>query len=332
MERLRTVRIEAGLTQAELAGRARVSRQLVGAVETGRHLPRVDAAMALAAALDVEVAELFGSTDAAVDIASGSVPTSGALVRVGRVGDQAVTAPARIGPDGWDVADAVVDGGTLDRFTADIPGMVVAGCEPGLELIERILREGGMAAVSAMASSKCAIEALAAGRVHAAVVHGPALSDGKSRDGLHVDRIHLTRWQVGLATAADAARGWWQEALSGSVSVVQREEGAGVQRTFQAATGSDRVVAGPRVASHYEAAQRATLTKMAAVTIEPAALALGAQFHPLASHDAQLWIDKRWATDRATAAALDVLGSRRFQQRLRAVGGYDLERCGVAVS
>jgi DNA-binding XRE family transcriptional regulator len=52
---LRELREAAGLTQAELAARAGVSRQLVGAVEVGRHLPRVDAALALAAALNVDV-------------------------------------------------------------------------------------------------------------------------------------------------------------------------------------------------------------------------------------------------------------------------------------
>jgi DNA-binding transcriptional ArsR family regulator/DNA-binding XRE family transcriptional regulator len=48
-----------GLTQAQLAELAGVSRQLVGAVEADRHLPRVDAAVRLAAALSTTVEELL---------------------------------------------------------------------------------------------------------------------------------------------------------------------------------------------------------------------------------------------------------------------------------
>jgi putative molybdopterin biosynthesis protein len=68
---------------------------------------------------------------------------------------------------------------------------------------------------------------------------------------------------------------------------------------------------------------------MVAVTIEPAALAVGAQFHPLEIHEAQLWIDRRWSAERAVAAAMDVIDDRRFQRRLEAIGGYDLTDCGV---
>ena len=39
--RLRAARERAGLTQAELAERAAVSRQLVGAIEAGRHSPAI---------------------------------------------------------------------------------------------------------------------------------------------------------------------------------------------------------------------------------------------------------------------------------------------------
>lgn len=51
---LRELRDAKGLTPGELAGRAGVSRRLVGAVEAGRHLPRVAAAAALTAALGVD--------------------------------------------------------------------------------------------------------------------------------------------------------------------------------------------------------------------------------------------------------------------------------------
>ena len=74
--RLRALRLQAGLTQGELAARAGVSRQLVAAVEAGRNVPAVDAAVALARALGTTVEELFGEPrGAAVTAALGGRPT-----------------------------------------------------------------------------------------------------------------------------------------------------------------------------------------------------------------------------------------------------------------
>jgi DNA-binding XRE family transcriptional regulator len=321
MSGLRDLREAAGLTQAQLAARAGVSRQLVGAVEVGKHLPRVDAALALAAALGVDVAALFLPEAApAVDVVTGSAPADGELVRMGVVGDRTVTAPVRTGPGGWDVADGVVEAGaisTLGRRRA--PGLVVVGCEPGLEALERILREGGTGAVAATGSSAAAVDALAGGRVHAAVVHGPAPADDRKLAG---ERFTIARWRVGIAGPSDAAPGWWREALTGRVSVVQREEGAGVQRAFLDAAHA--APPGPRVGTHLEAARFAVLAGMPAVTIEPAALAVGASFHALDVHEVQLWVARIHESEPVVADALEVLGSPRFQRRLAAVGGYDL--------
>ncbi|HEX6420566.1 MAG TPA: helix-turn-helix domain-containing protein, partial [Acidimicrobiales bacterium] len=59
-DRIRALRAARGLSQRDLSERAGVSRQLVGAVEAGRHVPNVRAALALARALEVPVERLFG--------------------------------------------------------------------------------------------------------------------------------------------------------------------------------------------------------------------------------------------------------------------------------
>ncbi|MGH8874857.1 MAG: helix-turn-helix domain-containing protein, partial [Acidimicrobiia bacterium] len=236
--RLRELREAAGLTQSELAARAGVSRQLVGAVEAGRHLPRVDAALSLAAALGVDAELLFSRRAAPIDVLSGDSPPEGSLVRIGRVGDRTLTSPARVGMDGWDVADGVVEGGEVAPFGRIGPGVVVVGCEPGLEAMERLLREGGMGAVAVTGSSASAIEALSGGRAHAAVVHGPEGWLPGLPDGVEVARFRLVRWRVGLAGPAGVAVRWWENALRGRVPVVQREPGAGVQGTFEEAVGA----------------------------------------------------------------------------------------------
>ncbi len=326
---LRRLREAAGFTQAELAARAGVSRQLVSAVEAGRHLPRVDAALALAEALGTDVAALFGTGTGAVDVATGTPPPDGALVRVGRVGDRTVTAPVGAGGDGWDVADAYVEDGRVVTMGPVPSGPVLAGCEPGLAVLEGLLRQRGRGAVAVAVSSAAALDALRAERVHAAVVHGPAPSPP---DDLAVVRFRLARWRVGLAGPPGAGGAWWRDALAGRTAVVQREEGAGVQRAFRRAlTPGVGTVPGPRVRTHLDAARRAVTSGMTAVTIEPAALAMGAPFHPLETHRAELWVRDGYLADPAVAEALDGLTDRRFRRRLEAVGGYDLSGLGERV-
>ncbi len=328
MSNLKKYRQAAGLTQAELAEQAGVSRQLVGAAEAGRHLPRVDAGLALAAALGVRVEQLFSAAPAPTDVLTGIPPQDGTLVRAARVGEHIVTAPLQSGIGGWGAADGFVDQGSFAQFSPHADGLVVAGCEPGLEVLERMLRESGMAALSVMASSVAAIEALADERVHAAVVHGPALV--RYSDAMDVARFRLTSWQVGLAASPDASPGWFKKASSGRIPVVQREQGAGVQKTFEHRAGSS--VPGPRVGSHMEAAERALLTGMPAVTIEPAALALGAAFEPLDTHEVELWVANVWVNERSANAAMNLILSRRFQLRLDSVGGYDMTGSGSRVA
>ena len=56
---LKAVRQAAGLTQGELAERARVSRKTVNTIENGVFTPSVTVALTLAKALDVPLDDLF---------------------------------------------------------------------------------------------------------------------------------------------------------------------------------------------------------------------------------------------------------------------------------
>ena len=57
--RLRVLRAERGWSQAELGGRAGVSRQAVNAIETGRHDPSLPLALRLARLFGLAVEEVF---------------------------------------------------------------------------------------------------------------------------------------------------------------------------------------------------------------------------------------------------------------------------------
>jgi putative transcriptional regulator len=58
-QRLREIRTQAGLTQADLAERLGVSRQAVIALETDKHSPSLDLAYRIAAVFGLTVEEVF---------------------------------------------------------------------------------------------------------------------------------------------------------------------------------------------------------------------------------------------------------------------------------
>ena len=323
--RLREERLRRGLSQKQLAEMAGVSRQLVGAVESGRHLPRVDAALGLAEALSVDVAELFGPEPEVCDVESGEPPFEGALVRVGRVSGRLVATRAGVDGPGWGSADGLIEDGRLTMFSSLVPGPVMIGCEPGLEIIEQDLRERGLGALAVGASSTSAIRSLDEGRAHMAVVHGTI--DQMPAWAPTIERYRLCSWRVGLAASPDSPPGWAEAALHGQIEVIQRDPGAGVQAAFERAAVS--VPSGPRSSGHIEAVKMALNSGMPAVTIEPAALALGAHFHALETHDAEVWVPIEWSGDRVVEAAMDEISGQRFQKRLLGIGGYDLERIGA---
>ena len=57
--RLKVLRAEHGLTQADLATRLGVSRQTVNALETGRYDPSLPLAFAVAAAFGTRIEDIF---------------------------------------------------------------------------------------------------------------------------------------------------------------------------------------------------------------------------------------------------------------------------------
>ena len=332
---VRRLRLEQGLTQARLAELAGVSRQLVGAVEAERHLPRVDAAVALAGTLGVPVEELL-VTPPAHEVVGVTAPLrEGALVRTVTVGERVVCVPSTDSGAAWARADAVVRDGAVERFEPARDGALVAGCDPAIATVAGLLETRGGGVVPVLTSSRSAAAALTAGRVHAAIVHGP--DDAAQLAPAGTRRWWVARWQVGLAAPADAPVNWVEAALSGHVPVVQREPGAGSQAAFERAVAAlGRVTParppGPVVGSHEEAAHRAAIDGTVAVTIEPAALAAGVVFHPLEVHASQLWTTSASLDAPAVQLFLDELVGARLRRRLERVGGYDLTQVGVEIA
>src|SRR4051812_40176595 len=334
---LRDERERAGLSQAELAEAAGVSRQLVSAAESGRSVPAVDAALRLAMALGVSVERLFGAP--AVDgvaIVGATEPHEGTGVHVGQVAGRLVGWPVEEQGIGWSwpTVDGSFAGGRLQLLPGFRPeGLVVAGCDPALGIAETLLLPlGPRRLVGFSVSTGEALEALRAGSCHGALVHGPERRP--PAPPVPVRRFRLARWQVGLGVHPRVRERSVEGLVARRVPIAQRDPRATTQQAFVRALRALglETADGPLASGHLDAAKRAALDRSASVTFEPAALAFGLDFEPLETHAVELWLAERHLDHAGVAPLGDLLASPRFVRQVELLGPYDLSGCGTEVT
>jgi putative molybdopterin biosynthesis protein len=235
---LRRARAARGLTQDELARRAGLSRQALGAIESGAYQPGVGAALALARELGHSVEALFGTPAEPAHLEAdwmGRLDARGGGARGGATPERGPIATGRVG-----VALARV-GGRLVALAQPAPAMrltpaaglleqatgrqarvaafrtrqeidatlLVAGCDPAVTILADWMGRYRPATTLApiARSSRAALAALLEGRVHAAGVH---LCDRRGgEDNLAAVRetfkrrsavmVNFARWELGLA-------------------------------------------------------------------------------------------------------------------------------------
>src|SRR5262245_56917870 len=137
--RVRAYRQGRGWTQAELAGRAAVSRAAVSAIEVCRLLPSVAAALSLAGAFGCTVEDLFGPDTPGRGEPEWAWPPTGTPCRYWRatVRGRLLHFPAEAVPAGVIAHDGVYRGGSfLPGGDADPNAtLVLACCDPAVSLL-----------------------------------------------------------------------------------------------------------------------------------------------------------------------------------------------------
>jgi DNA-binding XRE family transcriptional regulator len=326
-------RRQLGLSQTQLASASKLSRQLISAVETGRHVPSVKAALAMAEVLGATVEEVFGDFHANEHFVSvlGGEPREGAGVAAVRVGESVVyNSLSNTGPS-WARADGVYRAGRVELFgDSDSLGLAVAGCDPALGLAASLLPgRGPRRIVDIPTSSGNAIKALDEGRLHGALVHG---QPGHLRkNSLKVRRFTLARWKVGLG----ARPGYpvdLERIAKGEIRTARRDPGAEVQRALERALeqyGGAGRINGPTASGHLDSARQVVYGSAdVAVTMEAAARAYGLDFHELEEHVSEIRFVDESVDLPGAEAFLDLMASRPFLARLEALGGYDVTEAG----
>ncbi len=153
--RLKQLRTTHRLSQRALAQAAGISRQAVGAIESGRTQPSVGIALALAGALGTTVEELFGAA-----------PPQQRAARV---------AVAAIG--GREVAYRLErDHLAIEPAQSSAQAVFIGGCDLAIGVLSRLvsLRSPDLRALWLPMTNRAAMSAVGRDRLHAAVIHDAA--------------------------------------------------------------------------------------------------------------------------------------------------------------
>jgi putative molybdopterin biosynthesis protein len=366
--RLRLARQARGLSQQQLAGVAGVTRQAVSAVESGHSDPSLRVALGLARALGMTVEELFGPGEPGDPVLARPVaPVSapGSRVALATVGDTFVALPldadlaARLGfgaaggltvrgggNQGAQEAQGVhgASGGhgaqvAVRPIGPPRPTVVVAGCDPALPLLETplALLDPPLAFAWWPCGSAEALRLAAAGLVHAAGVHRVGPREGDDTSGIPggAEVVGFASWREGLVVRPGAGVRGLDDVARQGLRLVNREPGA------QARTLLDRerlrLGLKPSQLPGYDSLAAGHLQVAAAivggladagVSSEPAALAYGLDFIPLAEEHFDLLLPAKHAASREVQGLLKVLTSPWLLAQLASLPGYDAARCG----
>jgi len=355
--RLRLARQARGLSQQQLAGVAGVTRQAVSAVESGHSDPSLRVALGLARALGMTVEELFGPGEPGDPVLARPVaPVSapGSRVALATVGDTFVALPldsdlaARLGFGA--AGGLMVRGGENQGAQVAVrpigpprPTVVVAGCDPALQLLETPL--GLLDPPLAFAWWPCgsgeALRLATAGLVHAAGVHRVGPGEGDDTSGIPggAEVVGFASWREGLVVRPGAGVRGLDDVARQGLRLVNREPGAQARVLLD----RERLRLGlePAQLPGYDSLAAGHLQVAAAigggladvgVSSEPAALAYGLDFIPLADERFDLLLPAKHAASREVQGLLKVLTSPWLLAQLASLPVYDAARCGERAS
>jgi molybdate-binding protein/DNA-binding XRE family transcriptional regulator len=368
---LRAARAQLGISQAELAHRAGVTRQAVSAIEAGKAAPTMSVALRLARVLGRRVDDLFRLVDELPTV-SAELLDPGDLsaeepvrVQVANIGGRVIARPLT-GSAGVMLtlprANGIVrppTGGARRRpiqvelfaDPAHLESTLVAvGCDPATSLLAEHLRRRHPTVELAWqgGNSLQALEAVGRGEAHLAGTHLLDPTTGvynvpfaRRLLGPDARLVTFAVWEQGLMLAPGNPRGIGHVGdLAGpAVRIANREAGSGARALLdaelaRAGVKTEQVTGYSTVVRSHLAAAEAVAAGLAdaAVGVRAAAQALGLAFLPLAQERYDLAIPDRFFELPPVQALLETLTSPLFRLEVEALGGYDVTLMGTLVA
>jgi putative molybdopterin biosynthesis protein len=312
------VRRGRGLSQRTLAEAAGITRQAVGAIESGRMQPSVGIALALGRALGMTVEELFGT-------------------------------PAMLAPPAARGASATIEGRTvtypldhdhlvIEPAESAVPTVLLAGCDLAVGLLSRhaTARSRELRVLWLAMTNRAAFAALERGEVHAAAVHGEVTRE-QARGLERFVRFELAAtesgWLVergnplGLHVTADLTRK--------KARLANRPAGAGARRLLDAQLRRAKI--DQRRVAGYDRALEGQLDVGRAIAqgyadtgigIAGVARVFDLQFAPLCEERCALFVPRAALRSPEIRAVIDALRSTPYRRDIEALECYDVTRMG----
>lgn len=356
-------RTEAGLTQAELAAAAGISRQAYTAIESGKSVPSTEVALRLARTLKTTVEELFWLEDTPDRIVQAELAgedetlPEGTRMQVIDFGNRLVTRPLNrhmMVTHVFNPADAVVvashgnrkvDLRLLNRTADRTPTLVLSGSDPSASILVSMLRDSGIRLIWLEEESMPALHALARGEIHIAgcnfkdpvtgIYNAPLV---KEIVPFPCTIIRFAVWRQGILVHGGNPKSIRHigDLARPDISIINRQPGAGSRGLLNRLLwesgisaggihGYDKVVSGHLAAAETIAAGLADC----GIGIEAAARAAELDFLLLNEEPYDLVIPNHFLNLPAVAALLDTLKRREFHRQVESLGGYDTASMGT---
>jgi len=346
MSTLRERRVAAGWSQQEVAGKSGLSRPAVSAIETGRMVPSVAAAMALASALGCTVEDLFRSGRAGrADTRQWAWTGDGAACASfweATVGARTLLFPFEQTLLGVLPTDGRRDGDRESRHPSFDPQrtLVIASCDPAIGLLAAELgRTSSLRLLPLVRSSRKALELLGRDLVHVAGLHLQGSDDAGANErvvremlGTGYTLVRVSRWQEGVALNTDKQFRTVGQVLRAKLRWVGREEGSGARRVLDALLGSRARPVGYHHIAHDHTSVAETLRSgwaQAGICLRLVAEINGLEFLPVQQEDYDFCYRSDREDDPRIQALLDVVGSRSYRHQIDDLPGYDAGQAGA---
>ncbi|MGC4007268.1 MAG: substrate-binding domain-containing protein [Pirellulales bacterium] len=329
-------------SQQDLADRAGIARASVSAIEMGRLVPSAAAALALAAALDCRVEDLFQLPQNRAIEGDWAWPGRPGPTRYWRadVGGRALLFPVEETTIcGFPHDGLFVDGRYESRQDSPPPSLVMACCDPAVGLLAGALaQQSGVRLLTFMRSSRPALKLLKQGLVHVAGLHlDHADGEGNARAvkdelGKGYKLIRAAHWEEGVVTAGDRTFASRNAVVKAELKWVGREPGSGARQCLDELLGK-RFTPTHVVRDHRGVAEAVRGGWAdAGVCLRLTGEEAGLRFLPLREEAYDLCFHEDHEHDPRLAALLRVIRSTTYRRTVDDLPGYSSRKTGQVLA
>jgi molybdate-binding protein/transcriptional regulator with XRE-family HTH domain len=341
---VKTRRQQQGWPQAELARRTGISRAAVSAIEIGRLVPSVGAALALAGAFGCTVEDLFGLAAGTPAGPEWAWPPTATPCRywTAQVRGRTLSYPAEPTAAGVVAHDGIFTNGSFAPIGEVDPArtLVLAGCDPAAGLLAaHLMQSAGVRLLVLPRSSQDALALLGRGAIHVAGVHlaARATPDGnadavRAKLGTGFCLLRMAHWQEGLALAPHLGIRSVRAALRANLRWVGREPGSGARLCLDELLRGHR--APKRLARNHRAVAEAIRNGWAdaGVCLRLVSEEAGLRFFPVREELFDLCFPAALAHDPRIDALRRTVQSADYRRLLGDLPGYDASSTGALTS